>query len=78
MAHATLTLTKSERVIIRTHWEGELLSSHDHDVNGSLSEYDAVVAYIPMHYPDPSGITVDMADEAGNILASYTFPGVDL
>lgn len=62
---------------IRTHCDGELLAAHDFDPEehawGALEELNQVVAHVERHYPDTSGITVDVHDESGTVTLSHTF-----
>jgi len=59
-------------------WEGEVLSSEefystlDEEI---CVEFSAVVAFIPKHYPDPSGITVNAVGNngEGDLLYTHTF-----
>lgn len=62
---------------IRTHHDGQLLAEHDFTPDpkwGTLNEFLEVAEFTKNHYPDPSGITVDVHNESGTIVASVTFP----
>ena len=62
---------------IRTHCDGELLAEHTFDPSGerwgTLEEFNQVLDFTSAHYPDTSGITVDVFDESGTVTLSHTF-----
>lgn len=52
--------TYNERYMVRVIWEGELLSLDPFTgtEDEALAEFDAVLEFLPKHYPDTSGISL--------------------
>lgn len=57
----------------RVHYDGDLLSQDTFDTLMPELEFSETLKFVGDHYPDTSGITVDLYDESGTIYASHTF-----
>lgn len=58
---------------IRVQFDGELLSEDSGDFLIPELEFSGALEFVANHYPDTSGITVDMFDSSGAVIASHTF-----
>lgn len=58
---------------VRVQFDGELLSEDSFDTLTPEFEFSETVKFVEHHYPDTTGITVDLFDDSGTIYASHTF-----